>query len=280
VIICPNQGFVFVHIPKCAGSTVRRQIVKCDPDHISMGDVHTHPVLGKLDYGHVPLPLLRQYFPEAYGALESMDSFAVVRDPLTRFGSALRQILWQYEGRPMTLIPAAELREITVKALDRIAREIDAPSAPYIFFARQTDFLFDGETRVTQHLVPMQLVPEFLGYLSRRTGIALETGMRANQNVELRVKGRLGQVAYRLNHRLSKVLPGDTHARIKTAALKVLAKKSDAAQASGVLDIPELRDFVTEHYARDAALYAQASAQAEALRRAFAQDRLPEPPLV
>ena len=274
MIICPGQAFVFVHIPKCAGTSIRSQIALCDPDQISMARAGQHPVLGTIDYGHVPLDQLRVHFPENYSYVRRLDAFAVVRDPLQRFGSALRQVLWQYEKRPMTLIPPGELRETTLRMLDRVADEIDVPSAPFIFFMRQDRFILDDGQQVTDHLIPLDLVPNFIGYLSRRTGVPMETEARANQNVDLKVKGPVGKLAFHTNHLLRTVLPRDTHGWIKDRALRVLSTKRSAAEVSGVLDLPEVQDFVTEHYTRDAAIYADVVAGRDALETALKAGKL------
>lgn len=265
MIISPRHRFVFVHIPKCAGTSVRTQLIKCDPDHISLGKTGVHPVLGKIDYGHIPMTQLREHFPEYSAYLRDFTSYAVVRDPLERFGSALRQVLWQYEQRPMTLIPADELRDKALQMLDEIAVQIPAPSHQFIFFARQADFIYDGDTQVVDHLVPLDLVPEFIGYIARITDTPLETGTRSNQNVELRIKG-LGGLAFRVNGILRNLLPLDVHARIKDIALRVLSSKRSAAEASGILDLPEIRDFVATYYARDQEIYNAVRANAAALR--------------
>lgn len=274
MIICPTHSFVFVHIPKCAGTSVRVQVLRCDPDHIEQARVGRHPVLGTIDYGHIPLDQLRQYFPEHYASIRDMDSFAVLRDPLARFGSALRQVLWQYEKRPMTLIPYDDLRETTLRMLDRVAREIDMPSAPYIFFMRQGRFVEDEGRKITRYLIPLDLVPEFIGYLSRRTGIPMESGARANQNVDLRVKGPVGKIAFGVNHVLRTTLPPSLHAWIKGGALRLLSTNRSAAEAAGILDLPEVQDFVAEYYADDVRLYKSVVARRQEIREGLATDRL------
>lgn len=268
MIICPKHRFLFVHIPKCAGTSIRLQLRECDDTHIFLGRTGMHPVLGKIDYAHIPLYQLRAHFPEHYAYFAEFESFAVVRDPLERFGSALRQILWQYEKRPMTLIPPEELREMTVRALEQIHSEIEAPSHQYIFFTRQSDYIYDDGHRLIDHLVPVDLAADLLGYFSRRTGVALDQGRRSNQNVEMRFKG-LGNMAYRANAALRKSLPSGLHSRIKTAALKVLATKDSAAEASGILDIPDVRDFVAEHYRQDAEIYRTVAQERERLKVAL-----------
>jgi hypothetical protein len=248
----------------------------CDPDHLFMGRMGEHPELGRIDLAHVRLDVLARHFPDEYAALAApgMDVFGVVRDPLDRFGSALRQLLWQYEERPMTLIPAAELRETTLRMLGDIAAEIDAPSHKFIFFARQRDYVFAGDTQVTRNLVPMDMVAALIGYFSRRTDTPMDEGRRSNQNVELRVKGGLGQVAYKANAALRRALPAGLHGRVKRAGLALLATKKTAAEASGLLDLPEIRAFVAEHYAADARLHAAVEAERGAIGDALAATRL------
>ena len=276
MIISPKHEFVFVHIPKCAGTSVRHQLRQCDPDHIFLGRPGTHPVLGQIDYAHIPVAQLKEHFPDYFDYLIRFDAFALVRDPLERFGSALRQLMWQYEELPMTLIPAGELRDMALRQLDRVAAEVAAPSYQYIFFTRQSDYLFDGKTQVIDHVIPVSLVPELLDYFSQRTGVSLDRERRSNQNVELRFK-RLGALAYSVNRLARQALPAGLHSKVKGAALKLIARKESAAEASGILDLPELRAFVAEHYARDQQVFDAVTAQMEDLRAGLKAGRLAGP---
>jgi hypothetical protein len=278
MIICPTQGFVFVHVPKCAGTTMRTQVKLCDPAHIALGEVHTHPTLGRIDYGHVPLTAMRTHFPEEYAAIRDLTSFAVLREPLPRFGSALRQTLWRYEKRPMTAIPPGEVRDLARRMLDELGQALSRPPSEvlpprFAFFARQADFLDDEGKRLVDHVLPTELVPDLISYLGRRCGVALDVGARHNQNVDLRLN-KLGGPAFAVNSVLRRTLPTALHGRIKGAALRLLATGKSAAETSGLLDLPEIRDFVAEHYARDAALHAEAQATIPALRRALAEGTL------
>lgn len=275
MIISPRHQFVFVHIPKCAGTSVRTQLIKCDPDHIGMAEVGTHPVLGDMDYGHVPLSILRQHFPREYSYLERFTSYAVVRDPLERFGSSLRQMLWRYDKRPMTLIPQDELRDLTLRTIKEVADQLDRPSSKYIFFARQRDFIHDEDRRIVDHLIPMELVPDFIAHIGRMTNTPMESGTRSNQNVELRFK-RVGGLAYRVNDVLRRTLPLDIHARIKDGALRLLSARKNAAEASGILQMDEVRSFVETHYAEDARIHREVAARTGALKAALQADALRE----
>lgn len=274
MIISPLHRFVFVHVPKCAGTSVRTQIEACDPNHIAMAEPGPHPELGRIDYGHVPLSRLRQHFPENYAYLQDLSSFAILRDPLSRFGSSLRQSLWRYEQKPMTLIPPETLRARALEVMETLVSEIDMPSARMIFFARQHDFVFDGPDRKVDHLVPIEHVGAFIAYLSQKTGTPMDADRRSNQNVDLRAKW-LGPLAFRVNGFLRERLPQGLHTRIKDVAVGALATRTSAAETSGVLDMPEVHEFVNKYYADDLALYQQAQAEAPQLLAQFADGSLP-----
>jgi hypothetical protein len=269
MIISPRHQFVFVHIPKCAGTSIRHQLRDCDPDHIFIGKPGLHPELGKIDYAHIPIPQLKAHFPEDFAYLRDYESFALVRDPLDRFGSAIRQVLWQYGNQPMTLLSPQEQRQRTLDILEKLPSQIDSPSYQYIFFARQADYIFDGERQLVDHVLPISLVPQILDHFSARCGVKLDRERRSNQNVELRVKG-LGNLAFAVNRTARKLLPAQAHTRLKAAALSLIAQKKTAAEASGILDLPEVRDFVSRHYARDLEIFRRAESQIPALRAGLA----------
>jgi hypothetical protein len=273
MIISPRHGFVFIHVPKCAGTSVRTQIAAYDPDHISLANTGNHPVLGRIDFGHVPLTLLREHFPEHYSYLKRLPAFAVVRDPLTRFGSAFRQHLWQYEQTPMTMVDPKVLRERILTAIDHVAAELDAPSRKMIFFSRQSDFVYDNDQRLVDHLVPIENVGDFIAYLAVKTGAPMDPERRSNQNVDLKAKW-LGPAAFRVNDILRRNLPQHLHARIKDAAVGLLATRKSAAETSGILDLPEVRDFVAEAYVSDFELYRRAQEEAPDLLAGFRSGRL------
>ena len=273
MIISPRHGFIFVHVPKCAGTSVRTQLIACDPTHIALAQPGTHPVLGQIDYGHIPLTDLRAHFPEHFNYLCNLRSFAVMRDPLSRFGSSLRQTLWRYEQKHMTLIAPDVLRTRTLEILDEVAAEIEKPSAKFIFFARQTDFTFEEGIRRVNHLVPIEHVGAFITFIAAETGTPMDADRRSNQNVELRAKW-LGPTAFAVNGFLRKRLPLDIHDRIKQTALRLLSSRKNAADESGILKMPEVRQFVDTYYAEDQKLYAQAQAEAPALLQAFADRSL------
>ena len=84
--IVPDK-FIFVHNPKCGGSSVRRWMDKHHPEHQGFAIPHEqqrgHPSLDMVFEEH---PHLRDYFSE-------LPSFMIVRDPYARAESAKRHHL-------------------------------------------------------------------------------------------------------------------------------------------------------------------------------------------
>lgn len=259
MIVCEKSKFVFVHIPKCAGSSVRQQIEFLDEENGYFSRVKDHPVLGKVDFGHLTLVQLRTHFPGHYDKVRALDAFAICRDPLERLGSSIRQTLWMYDKRPMTLISQAELADLARRMIDDVDACFERLPAKYVFFQPQTSYVYDGDKRLVEHLYPIERTGEFIAEIGRRIGRPLDVGRRANQNVELRFK-KTGRIVFAANDVIRRVLPRGLHAALKARVSPYLTKSRSAAESSGLLDLPELRAFVEHRYAADRALHRAALA--------------------
>lgn len=150
MIINDTHRFAFIHIPKCAGTTMRAALAPHDESSDRFYDkgVMQHPVLGPLDYHHLPLAVLREYFPEDFARLGAYRSFALVRDPFDRFPSSLHERLVQRDRRPLNLRDEAEIAREVEAVLGSLARHPDASpiiDPELIHFSRQCDYIFlDG----------------------------------------------------------------------------------------------------------------------------------------
>ena len=121
MIVSDRHKFAFIHIPKCAGTTVRNRITPYD----DLGGAHherveDHPVLGPTDFVHLPLYTLRDHFPEEFDKVRRYWSFAVLRNPKSRFFSAVAQRVRMYRGN------GVQLRQLSE---EQIVEEIEAAMA-------------------------------------------------------------------------------------------------------------------------------------------------------
>ena len=115
MILSKPHKFAFIHIPKCAGTTVRNLLQSFDSmeGHFT-SRVDTHPVLGQLDYVHMPLFVLRDYFPEEFEMVRDYWSFCCDAGSFARFASSVSQHLKMYTDRPIHMCAEKEVR----KAID------------------------------------------------------------------------------------------------------------------------------------------------------------------
>lgn len=94
MIISDKYKFVFVHVPKCAGSYVRNAIIDFDDtDGLFTNRVDRHDQLGWIDYVHIPLFVLEKYFLLEYRKVCEYNSVAIIRNPEERFFSSVVQYL-------------------------------------------------------------------------------------------------------------------------------------------------------------------------------------------
>jgi hypothetical protein len=150
MIISDTHRFAFVHIPKCAGTTLRNALLPFDEhaDRFYDKAVAPHPALHRLDHHHIPLAVLRDHFPADYEKLTAYRSFALVRDPFSRFPSSLHERLVQRDRRPLSVRDASEIAHEIDTVLAHLARQpsgtpISDPEL--IHFSRQCDYIFlDG----------------------------------------------------------------------------------------------------------------------------------------
>ena len=106
MIISDRHRFAFVHIPKCAGTSVRKALRPIDARDSIFDGMGTHPHMGMVNYAHFTLDDLSCHFPDQYRKVAEYRSVAIVRDPVDRFFSAIFQRLREFKGYEQSRITA------------------------------------------------------------------------------------------------------------------------------------------------------------------------------
>ncbi len=257
MIINMEQRFGFIHIPKCAGSTVRLQLSALDDAQGAFYGHHDHPELGRIQYGHIPLPVLAEHFPEEFAKLEQIDVFAICREPKSRFRSAVEQHFREHVGELVQKTGSSEVHA----EIDRIVRHVTEnpvmPASEFIHFTRQRDFLDHAGKRIVGNVFPIERMQDFADAITNRLGIPFDAGIKTNQTLKFKNE-KLGGFAYKVNATLSKIIPGQTYVAMKKFIIPMLTNKpAPEASAPSVFDSTEISDFVTMHYADDIRLHAK-----------------------
>lgn len=265
MIISDDHRFVFVHIPKCAGTSVREQLKQHDSTRGSFsGQVLMHPELGRIDTAHLPLRILREYFPSAFEKIQSYRSFAIVRDPFERFPSSVFQRLSMHEHRPLDTLPQAELEDKIYRLIESLRAHRHAAILPYdlIHFQPQSSFVtLDGSSFVSD-LYPIEGMGSLIEELNRCLGLpgdderALKSASlgRSKQYRSSFIRLLDEKIPRRLRNGLLAFTP-----REGVLAARRFIFKPTKARFSHILSNEKVAEFLHEFYADDLKLYDSAN---------------------
>lgn len=265
MIISDRHRFTFIHIPKCAGTSVRRLLEEFDSyEGAFTGRVDSHPALGQLDYVHIPLFTLRDYFPKEFSVIQNSWSFAVMRDPFARFASSVSQRLKMYGNRPIQKCSSDEVRRVIDESIEYLIsqpRNEYLLPPEYIHFQKQVDYIQLNGELVVDRIYLVDEVEILLGDLEQVVGKDLlepealgVQGAKANVSVVY----RNDLVRYAIEHmrpvttRLGKILPERTKQRIREGIYIPRDKRMRDLFAQDYV-----RAFISNYYEDDIRLFEQ-----------------------
>ncbi|WP_018995112.1 sulfotransferase family 2 domain-containing protein [Thioalkalivibrio sp. ALJ2] len=177
MIISDRHRFVFVHIPKCAGTSVRQPLTPFNEWRFAGPPWQLeNEELGLLDYGHIPLITLRDHFAYDFNKVRDYWSFSVVRDPHSRFASSVSQRLKMYGGGAIQDQPTDKIRAEIQGSIDFLQRQPGHQHqlpAEYIHFQKQVDYVYLNGVQILDSLYLVDEVKTLLQDVSTRTGMDL-----------------------------------------------------------------------------------------------------------
>lgn len=258
MIISDTHNFIFVHIPKCAGTYVRNMLEPYDDTAGAFtGRVDNHPELGLLDYVHIPLRVLQQHFPSEFERFRTYSSFACLRNPFDRFPSSVSQRISMYKRTRIHTLSQAEIQREVEETIDYLSRHESITDPAFIHFARQSDFLeFNGD-RIVQHLYTVHNVDEMLRTIGKLIGTELIEGALSrplNQALVFRNEGlRIMIQTLRpiLGGAVSSMVPESIKKRIRQAAYTPRMQKTP-----DIFNSDSVKDFIRDYFQRDIEIYA------------------------
>lgn len=260
MIVSDEYRFFFVHIPKCAGSSVRQHLQKFDDRNGFYTGVSWLSELGQTDLRHMPLFVIKDQFPKEFANLHNYWSFAIIRNPFQRFASSLTQRLRMYGHQPLQKLSISEIKCEIAQAighLGRLPRDNHLLSPQFIHFQRQIDFVnLDGH-RTVQSLYRVDEINRLLDDVNRRTGGDLES----LDNPDLSPKNL--SLAHRSEflRRLVEALRPATRAIVRTLPesakerMRALVYVPRDQRLGELFRAGHVRDFVEDYYREDIALW-------------------------
>jgi hypothetical protein len=253
MIISDEHRLAFIHIPKCAGVSVKQPLRTIDSTHGNFSRIGDHPVLGRIHYAHILLRDLADHFPEEWTKLRDYRSFAVVRDPTERFTSAMFQRLREFKGLNQSDITPQRFEAEADEVMRHLENTPERLGLEYVHFNRQTDFLFLDGKRIVETLFPIENMAAITAYIARETGVAVQEE-RKNRSTEIRL-GSLKPVARLLRRPYAALVPYAARNKLRqkmvNAGLYTDAKRRPLVRAGSSIE-----GFIRSYYAEDLKIHA------------------------
>jgi len=272
MIINDTYRFVFVHIPKCAGTTMRDALAPFDQTAELFYDraVVVHPLLGPLDHRHIPLSVLRDHFPGEFARLAAYRSVALVRDPRSRFPSSLHERFVQRDRKPLSKRDPGEVAREIDTVLDQLARlPADTPitDPELIHFSRQRDYIYLDGTQIVREPRTVAEVDDLMAELSRLTGQTIRSDGTKNRRYAF-ASPLVEKVQLAITRPIESSLPRrvwkPVYRPFKSIFLATGLMRPGGNPLSELPNSAEIDAFVREFYAADLVLFAETEARRQA----------------
>lgn len=261
MIINDTHRFLFVHIPKCAGTAIRQSLHGYDETNGAYTGVAEHPQLGYIDYMHIPLFVLQGYFSEEFAKLTRYGTYAVVRDPFVRFPSSLSQHLRSHCRRPIQEISPRSVR-LMVDQLLRLLEDYRRPGSylpyQYIHFQRQVDFVYHEGECLVENVYTIDRVDKMVAEIGARfgTNLAQMDGASASRANETRFyRNALVRSVVKPAKPILKIcLSPRQWGTLKEVVGKYMFVSSDKSLRS-IFNSDYVREFIADYYQDDIRLF-------------------------
>ena len=269
MIINHDANFAFVHIPKCGGTTVAKQLHHYDQGELSQPGFAEISGLGTVDRMHIPLEVLRQHFPETFRKLRNYRSYALIRHPLKRFQSSVFQYNVMYGDNAVTRTQL----ELSVNRIIEDLNEFDdgtrsALPHTHIHFQRQADYIYSAGERLITHLYRLDEIDAMLSdatdYLIGAGGTvpdrpnphAFPTATRVAQHNQSRVyRSKLHALTARIGGRVIRTISGQQLYSEIAKSSRGLFLTTNIDSYAPIFNSDHVRQFVDEYYAEDLKIY-------------------------
>ncbi|MBT8092677.1 MAG: sulfotransferase family protein [Gammaproteobacteria bacterium] len=272
MIISDEYKFVFVHIPKCAGTSVRNCLEKYGRTDPKFSGIASHPELGKIDMTHIPLSVLRKHFIDEFDKIKTYDSFAVVRDPFDRFPSSFFQRLKMFSEVPVEAMTKKEFAKTVDETMAKL-RNLQADAVlpyDYIHFQKQQTYIFYDNAQIVGSLFPLESVSDLFKHASRLIGADVgptaDAGASHDNKSEFFRTDFLSSIAVHVlpfyTRTMKKWLPGNLK-----RALNSLLIVNQSQRIKDVFESTHVRQFVRDYYSEDIELFDRLRSQHAALRQ-------------
>jgi hypothetical protein len=115
---------VFYHIPKVAGMTARKELLKQDKELISINDIKKNN--GEyIDETHLTREEVSLYDSELFERIRNFDNFLLIREPISRFHSAMAQYIRNYSSYDYFSISHTDYESLSKEIINQLRNEFN-----------------------------------------------------------------------------------------------------------------------------------------------------------
>lgn len=248
MIICDDRKFAFIHIPKCAGTSVRHALRPFDTTGEAFFRIDEHPAMGAVHLAHLTLADLARYFPDTFDKVICYRSMAIVRDPVDRFYSAVFQRLREFKEIAQSAITQEKIEAEAHGVIAYLENTPGRLDLEHVHFNRQCDFIELAGESIVRNVFPVADMAGAVRHIESLSGVNLDI-VQKNPTTELRF-GALRPMQRMLRARYARMVPADRRARIRERMTRAGFYKAVPKQQFLDPDGPIDR-FIRDYYARD-----------------------------
>ena len=250
MIISDKHKFCFIHIPKCAGTTLRNVLQEYDNTAGSFTN--------RVDR-HLPLFVLEEHFSAEYEKVCAYQSFAIVRDPFSRFRSSVSQRINRHGKKSIGSMNKVELKEAidtTIKFLSSYSEKKVLPP-DYIHFQRQSTYIYNGNIKVVNNVFPSDRVDLALKKIGNLVGNDLHQAMNeaGNKNQTLVYKSEIIRLLMNFSRPvlINPIKKITNRSFIENVQSKLYVPRDQ--KVSGLFQSDYVDQFIKSYYKRDMEIY-------------------------
>ena len=176
MIISDTQKFIFLHIPKCGGTTIRNSLIHFDTRNnyfwmfvYMNGATEESPKLS-IDKAHMSLPIFKRLYKEDFALLNEYTVFAFSRNPITRIISSFyeprKSLFKTFDENQSDINEKIKLQKLFNNYLENIVYRYSFLDPSFLHATPQNMYVLDGKKVVTDVIIKLDDPSEGLRCLS------------------------------------------------------------------------------------------------------------------
>jgi hypothetical protein len=256
MLLSDELKFIFVHVPKCGGTSLRNSL----GDMPGVGNPIAVPAAAMPftnDRNHLQMRHLKAYYPDTFAKFERYDSFAIARDPVSRFPSSLVQHHKMFHEGRFEALSLGDVRDLTAQIVARLKAGDAAHDKRLIHFERQTSFTHLDDEQIVANVFRLNNLDGLAGEVARRTGYAIPSLNDTNKAHAFRsAPARALRLA--VPRSAKAVLRRHLPLSAKRAIDRVFFRPVLGDKMRDAILTPKVRAFIEDFYERDFELHAHA----------------------